>query len=163
MQRLVIALWVSTTLAGVFLLAEFILKFEHVRFLHVPSAVLGMLICAGMLFHACLGIYSCQETMILPMPRSNVIIALKRGIASSACITHLWARPCLHCIQACELSSLHLQVKAFDLQSDVPFSNHKHVPVMNAVVGIICLAILIGRLGRFTRRLISCHKLHRRW
>ena len=35
LQRLVIALWVSTTLAGVFLLAEFILKFEHVRFRHL--------------------------------------------------------------------------------------------------------------------------------
>lgn len=42
LQVMVIVLWVSTFVAAVFLLAEFILKYEHVRilaFLSLPLAV----------------------------------------------------------------------------------------------------------------------------
>ncbi len=38
---MVIVLWISTVVAAIFLLAEFILKYEHVRF--PPSAVTGTL------------------------------------------------------------------------------------------------------------------------
>ena len=55
------------------------------------------------------------------------------------------------------------QVKAFDMQSDIPFDNHKHVAVMNFVVGIICLGFLTISLGRMIVRLIRCRSLHRRW
>lgn len=55
------------------------------------------------------------------------------------------------------------QVKAFDMQTDAPFGNHKHVAVMNTVVGVICLGFLLDRLGRITMRLIRCHGLHKRW
>lgn len=34
LQVMVIVLWVSTAVAAAFLLAEFILKYEHVRILH---------------------------------------------------------------------------------------------------------------------------------
>ena len=34
MQVMVIVLWIATVVAAIFLLAEFILKYEHVRILH---------------------------------------------------------------------------------------------------------------------------------
>ena len=55
------------------------------------------------------------------------------------------------------------QVKAFDMQSDMAFGNHKHMAVMNFVVGIICLGFLTASLGRMIVRLIRCRGLHKRW
>ena len=55
------------------------------------------------------------------------------------------------------------QVKAFDVQSDAPFGNHKHMAVMNFVVGVLCLGLLTASLGRMIVRLVHCRSLHRRW
>ena len=55
------------------------------------------------------------------------------------------------------------QVKAFDMQSDTPFADHHHVPIMNLVVGVICLGFLTVGLSRMSIRLIRCRQLRKKW